>query len=68
MGDTVLRTSLLVQRGFICQACGAGLPEEAEGRPRTCRSCTTLLKQPTNSSSAAKLDSGNGEFTSDAVH
>lgn len=45
MGDLVLRTSLLVQRGYLCQSCGVELAEEPAGRPRSCDSCAILENQ-----------------------
>jgi len=42
MGDLVMRISMLVQRGFICQRCGIELDGEMSDSPRSCRSCEEL--------------------------
>jgi len=42
MGDLVMRISMLVQRGFICQRCGVEMDGEMTESPRSCRSCEEL--------------------------
>lgn len=40
MGDVMMRISLLVQRGAICQSCGCELHGEMTGLPRSCTDCS----------------------------
>jgi hypothetical protein len=39
MGDRMMRISLLVQRGVICQRCGCEVAGEMTGSPRSCADC-----------------------------
>lgn len=39
MGDLMMRISLLVQRGVLCQSCGCELHGEMTGSPRACTDC-----------------------------
>ncbi len=39
MGDLVMRISVFVQRGFICQCCGTEIDGEMTGTPRKCQTC-----------------------------
>ena len=42
MGDLVMRISVFVQRGFICQRCGIEIDGEMSGQPRSCCQCSEL--------------------------
>lgn len=42
MGDLVMRISMLIQRGYICQCCGVELGGEMCESPRSCDSCREL--------------------------
>ena len=42
MGDLVMRISMLIQRGYICQCCGVELDGEMSEGPRSCDSCREL--------------------------
>ena len=39
MGDLVLRVSVLVQQGYMCQCCGAELSGDPAGKPVSCTAC-----------------------------
>lgn len=39
MGDLMIRISLLVQRGVLCQSCGGEVGGEMSGSPRSCEAC-----------------------------
>ena len=54
MGDEVLRVSLLVQRGQICQACGETIEDELEGHPRRCSECSSLSQPALQSDTAGQ--------------
>ena len=41
MGDLMIRISLLVQRGVLCQSCGDEVGGEMSGSPRSCEACRT---------------------------
>ncbi len=42
MGDLVMRISMLIQRGFLCQQCGAEIDGEMCEIIRSCQSCEEL--------------------------
>jgi len=42
MGDLVMRISMLVQRGFICQRCGVEIDGDVAETTRSCESCCEL--------------------------
>ncbi len=42
MGDLVMRISVFVQRGFICQRCGTEIDGEMSGEPRCCSVCQQI--------------------------
>jgi hypothetical protein len=42
MGDLVMRISMLVQRGFICQHCGVEIDGEVAETTRSCDTCHEL--------------------------
>lgn len=42
MGDLVMRISMFVQRGLICQRCGIEIDGEMTGSPRSCPDCHDL--------------------------
>jgi hypothetical protein len=46
MGDLVMRISVFVQRGFICQCCGVEIDGEMTGEPRRCSRCHEQQNQP----------------------
>ena len=46
MGDLVMRISVFVQRGFICQCCGVEIDGEMTGEPRRCSRCQEQQNQP----------------------
>lgn len=39
MGDHMIRTSLLVQRGYLCECCGQAIDQEYTGASRSCEHC-----------------------------
>ena len=39
MGDLVIRISLMVQRGYICSACGVEIDGQYSDMVRKCASC-----------------------------
>ena len=39
MGDHVIRTSLLVQRGYLCETCGQLIDGQYAEAPRACHPC-----------------------------
>lgn len=39
MGDLMMRISLLVQRGGLCQCCGCEMAGDMTGSPRSCSDC-----------------------------
>ena len=41
MGDLMMRISILVQRGVICQSCGCEVSGEMTGSPRSCAECAS---------------------------
>ena len=41
MGDLVMRISVFVQRGLICQCCGKEIDGEMTGAPRKCSTCSS---------------------------
>ncbi len=57
MGDLVMRISVFVQRGFICQRCGIEIDGEMSGHPRSCCQCLEL-------DSAGSTESADCESTS----
>ena len=42
MGDLVMRISMFVQQGLICQRCGVEIDGQMTGIPRSCRNCEEL--------------------------
>ena len=62
MGDLMIRISLLVQRGAICQSCGCELHGDMTGSPRSCTecACSTVdgnLSRSRNHTASATRDS-----------
>ena len=40
MGDLVLRVSLLVQRGYLCESCGVVIDGDLAQQKRSCSTCS----------------------------
>ena len=60
MGDLMMRISLLVQRGALCQCCGCELSGEMVGSPRSCSDCAsagTPLRQQRDQPATGTRDS-----------
>ena len=56
MGDLVMRISVFIQRGLICQRCGIQIDGEISGHPRSCPACLDLdAQQSANSSGGTSV-------------
>lgn len=55
MGDLVMRISVFVQRGFICQRCGVEIDGEMTGSPRCCTACDDHRDSEHDAADSAEL-------------
>lgn len=55
MGDLVMRISVFVQRGFICQRCGIEIDGEMSGSPRSCTVCEGHRESERDSADSSEL-------------
>lgn len=55
MGDLVMRISVFVQRGFICQCCGVEIDGELTGEPRRCPACEEIHSKPEQAAAHSPL-------------
>ncbi|MFN5742525.1 MAG: hypothetical protein ACK5A1_13155 [Planctomyces sp.] len=55
MGDLVMRISVFVQRGFICQCCGVEIDGEMTGEPRRCLRCEESHSKPEQAAELSPL-------------